>query len=352
MSSDLIDVIEAVYNIEQAEADWVEGVCRAVYSILDAGMGVVITTVDISTGQPLYSCGAALGATLDVVRAVGAAQPDNAADVLRHFLSRPTTSLREVMGARIHEVVPKFHALHSKYRIADALWVGGMNLDGHGLTAAVLLPKRARLSARMRKRWDRIAAHFAAAARLRRRLFPAEARSHFTLRIEGVDALLTLDGRVEHAVGSAQENTAREQLRTAAVALDRARGALRRRDPDRAVALWTALVEGKWSLVDRFESDGRRFLLARRNEIRAPRRGLARRQADVLALRAGGHSIKLIAYELGLPQSVVADALASGMKRLGLHTLADLVRLYAPPSVTNEMAGSAADSRGEREDPD
>jgi DNA-binding CsgD family transcriptional regulator len=190
----------------------------------------------------------------------------------------------------------------------------------------------------MRNRWDRIAAHLAAGVRLRRRSLPAPAGpTALRLRVEGVDALLTSDGRIAHAVGSAREAATREQLRAAAVAVDRARSALRRKDPDSAVALWKALVDGRWSLVDRFDTDGRRFLVAQRNEIPTPkRRGLRQREAAVLALRAQGHSLKLIGYELGVGQSIVARDLALGMKRLGLESIADLVRLYARPAAASE----------------
>ena len=107
--------------------------------------------------------------------------------------------------------------------------------------------------------------------------------------------------------------------------------ALRRSDPEAAASHWTALVDGRWTLMDHFDGDGRRFLLAHRNQVPAPRRrGLTPRQAQVLALRAQGHALKLIGYELGMGQSLVARDLASGMKRLGLDSLADLARLYAP----------------------
>ena len=34
-------------------------------------------------------------------------------------------------------------------------------------------------------------------------------------------------------------------------------------DPDGAVARWRGLASGTWSLVDKVESDGRRFIVAR-----------------------------------------------------------------------------------------
>jgi DNA-binding NarL/FixJ family response regulator len=114
-------------------------------------------------------------------------------------------------------------------------------------------------------------------------------------------------------------------LRSAARALDRARGSLRRRDPEQAVAIWEALVAGRWSLVDHFDSDGRRFVLAHRNDADVPdARGFTDRERQVLAYAALGHSNKVIAYELGLSTSTVAYHLTRARAKLQLRSAAAL----------------------------
>jgi DNA-binding CsgD family transcriptional regulator len=341
VAGDLVQVIEAAYALHESEADWVEAICSAVRPALDVGLGVLVATVDISSGNVAYSAAAALGNTLEAFLAVGGMQPEHAGDALLPIRGRPTKSLTSTFGDRLPVAAPTLKSVTERFGVRDVLGVIGMNTDGHGMSICVLLPKAARLGTRMRNRWDRIAAHLAAGVRLRRRTLPAEAPTAaptaLRLRVEGVDALLTSDGRIAHAVGTAREAATREQLRAAAVAVDRARSALRRKDPDGAVELWRALVDGRWSLVDRFDTDGRRFLVAQRNEIPTPkRRGLRQREAAVLALRAQGHSLKLIGYELGVGQSIVARDLALGMKRLGLESIADLVRLYARPAAASE----------------
>ncbi len=65
-----------------------------------------------------------------------------------------------------------------------------------------------------------------------------------------------------HAEGAAKHRDARAFLRHAALATERARGALRNADPDQALQLWRGLVDGRWSLIEQFSSDGRRFLVA------------------------------------------------------------------------------------------
>lgn len=134
---------------------------------------------------------------------------------------------------------------------------------------------------------------------------------------------MTPDGRIEHAEAPAQGKLAREVLRRSAAALDRARGPLRRTDQDEALAVWKALVAGRWSLVDHVDTDGRRFVLARRNDPDAPDvRGLTLREQQVLGYVALGHANKTIAYELGLTTSTVAGHLAKARQKLGLKSLA------------------------------
>jgi len=93
---------------------------------------------------------------------------------------------------------------------------------------------------------------------------------------------------------------------------------MRRRDPERAIALWQAMVAGRWSLLDHFDSDGRRFVLAHRNEADVPDvRGLTQRERQVAAYAELGHSNKVIAYELGLSLGTVGQHLASARAKLG-----------------------------------
>jgi DNA-binding CsgD family transcriptional regulator len=95
------------------------------------------------------------------------------------------------------------------------------------------------------------------------------------------------------------------------------------------MSLWRALLDGRWSLVDCTESDGRRVVLARRNEpgVRDPR-ALAPRERDVLAHVALGHSNKYIAYLLGIATSTVATHLASAMLKIGLRSRRDAIAMF------------------------
>lgn len=94
----------------------------------------------------------------------------------------------------------------------------------------------------------------------------------------------------------------------------------------RSVALWNAFWTGNWFLVDHFDDDGRRFLVARRYG-RGGRQGLSSRQWQVAVLVAEGQANKQIAHELGLAESTVATYLAQAMAKLGVRSRMELPRL-------------------------
>jgi DNA-binding NarL/FixJ family response regulator len=109
---------------------------------------------------------------------------------------------------------------------------------------------------------------------------------------------------------------------------------MRRQEPEDAVRHWQALVAGRWSLIDHFDSDGRRFVIARPNApLGIQLSGLTSREQQVLGLAAHGHPYKIIAYELGLPISTVATHLNRAMAKLGIDSRRQLLTLLSlrPP---------------------
>jgi DNA-binding CsgD family transcriptional regulator len=101
-------------------------------------------------------------------------------------------------------------------------------------------------------------------------------------------------------------------------------------DVDVPSGLWCDLVEGRWSLVARFESHGRRVLVACRNDpATRPSHQLSDLERRVVALLAGGHSLKLCACEVGRAESTIHSLAASAMRKMGIESRAALVELYA-----------------------
>ena len=96
-----------------------------------------------------------------------------------------------------------------------------------------------------------------------------------------------------------------------------------------ATDLWRELALARWSIIDAFEADGRRFLVARPT-AEAEQRSLAvdTRDRIILMERATGSSLKVIASEVGLSISTVARRLRRAMGRLGLRNAADLAFIF------------------------
>jgi DNA-binding CsgD family transcriptional regulator len=174
------------------------------------------------------------------------------------------------------------------------------------------LPRVVKLAPERRRWLERYAAHIGTALRLR--------RSPLVER-----AFVRPDGVIDHAEGRAKEKSALEALRRRAIEIDRARTKLRRQDPEKALSLWKGLLDGEWSLIERFERDGRRYYVACENapDGRGPR-SLTKRERQVVELAARGYTNKLAAYSLGLAEASTSLYLTSALKKLGVRTRAEL----------------------------
>ncbi len=142
-------------------------------------------------------------------------------------------------------------------------------------------------------------------------------------RVAAGEGEAVLEGSERRASGTARGKAARAALRYAARAIDCARAI--RQDPDEAIELWHALAEGRWTLVDQFESDGRRYLIARPNLAPHGAVRLSKREEQVVALAALGRTNKLIASELGLSVGTVGTLLTRAARKLGVRSRSGLI---------------------------
>ncbi|MFW2389764.1 MAG: helix-turn-helix transcriptional regulator [Polyangiales bacterium] len=119
-----------------------------------------------------------------------------------------------------------------------------------------------------------------------------------------------------------------EALRDAALSLDDARSARGECDNDRALLVWEGLVRGRVSLVDWFDSGGRRFVLVKLNSLKGSCScGLTAREFQVAMSATLGESSKLTGYRLGISPSRVSALLKASMRKLGVRTKAQLVMM-------------------------
>ena len=89
------------------------------------------------------------------------------------------------------------------------------------------------------------------------------------------------------------------------------------------------MVDGRWSLVDHHDADGRRYILVRRNDpaVRDPK-ALTARERAVAAFAAQGHQNKYIGYLLGLAPATVASHLTAAMRKLGVLSRRELIQMF------------------------
>lgn len=327
----VIDLTEAAYDLEVDEADWLPNLLRRGLPALDQGLGVagweyglppnggdvVHRNVHVASGPPDFA---------DRHMAAIATIPRN---VLRRQVRTglARTGWEEVAECGRPEEMAHYLS-HVDY-CKDVLYLTAVDAKGAGVSIVAPLAEVTTLSPNERCRWEMVAAHVEAGHRLREGIAATvgepDAASALPHRAEAV--LDPRNFRIADAVGAAEQMTARQRLRAAAVAIDRARGKLRRRDPQRALESWKALVRGRWSVVDWFDTDGRRFVLAVPNppEVTDPR-GLTERESQVVWMAAAGMTNKLIAYRLGLSKSRISLVLRSAMRKLGVRTRIQLVR--------------------------
>ena len=157
-----------------------------------------------------------------------------------------------------------------------------------------------------------------------------------------MEAVLDSGGNVHDARGQAKDNDARENLRQIVRRIERARTHSGRENVDEALTSWEGLVSGRWSMIDRFDTDQRRFIVAVKNDPSHPDpRGLTPRERQVAEYVGLGHSSKQIAYTLGLSETTITNCTARAQAKLGLSSRAELVAFFAPNGVRRKLAEAA-----------
>jgi DNA-binding CsgD family transcriptional regulator len=93
--------------------------------------------------------------------------------------------------------------------------------------------------------------------------------------------------------------------------------------------LWSGLLDGQWSIVDRLDQQGRRFLVAQKNFDTSVSQGaLTSRERQVIARAATGKSVKEIAFEFSIASSTVTQILRVAFLKMGISCRTELVRIH------------------------
>lgn len=324
----VIDLTEFVYDLDVPREDWVPALLEAGLPVFDQGHGVVATTYfrPPEAGPPVPTKFFLGSGPNDLIERlfIGSYEADD--ETLRDInRSGVVTTLSE----EAHRVPGGLETFEQYIRPAkDLLAITAVDPNGVGLSLAIMLPEVTKLTGKERELWKMIGAHLVSGFRLRQSLEEARnaMRAKTSLPNNAEAVLDPKQFRIAEAVGRAANANTGEFIREAARLIDRARGRLRKQDPEEALEIWRALVDGRWSMVDWFDTDGRRFVLAHPNppNLRDPR-GLTERERQVATYACLGETNKLISYRLGISQAQVSSTLKSAMLKLGVKTRPQLV---------------------------
>jgi len=331
VGSAIIDLTEAAYDLSLDDEKWLPTILERGLSVLDHGLGVA----GYEYGRPPD------GGEVELRNIHVASGPDDFAE--RHMRALSTTDpeilrlqLRPgfaMTGSENSRLIGRPQDLehyisHVDY-CKDVLFLTAVDSDGAGVAIVAPLEETASLSRHEAERWQMLAAHIETGHRLRQGLSGRDGETHpHTDLPHDAEAIFDASSyQMTDAVASAKANAATAKLRDAALRVDRARGPMRNEDPEHALETWKALVRGRWSMIDWFDSDDRRFVLAIPNAPHvANPRGLTERESQIVSLAALGHTNKMIAYRLGLSTTRVSTVLRTAMKKLGFRTRAQLIK--------------------------
>jgi len=333
-TGDWIAVLEAGYSLDGDEGAWLTGLLdcvvrehwpdrpSAAFTFEMGAAGVVVGEIRVHGPPQIY----------DRIRASMAGASAEGLD--RAFRSGQVVStISELVFGELPADADMFKTVNADIG-PDILGIVVQSGDGRGVLINLVLDEPRASTLAERRHWTRCAAHIGAGLRLR-----ALAPEMASLDAAPIEAVFEGGGKLHDAREGATSKAARERLRHAVLQIDRARSAAGRRDSEAAMGAWEGLVSGRWSLVDRFDSDRRRFVVAVRNDPRFPDpRGLSLRERQVAEFAGLGRSAKEIAYLLGVSAASVENSLRRAQAKLGLGSRLELTEFFSPQGVRANLA--------------
>jgi DNA-binding CsgD family transcriptional regulator len=330
-----LDCLAASYRLDLDSAEYVRHLAEEAAPLLDRGLGVMAYTYDArDPARPVIDHFATskrfdpgwLEPYYAAVEAAGHRGPPHPTG-FRAW--RNMTCGQASAVQKMRPLLPLFAHLGGA---RDTFALNALDASGRGLWLGAPMRSTAKVPPEAVVLFTRLAAHLTSAVRLRRNAGASKPRAA---------AILSPNGALLHAEDGGGVVDAREELRRATLAFEEARTKKGRADVDLATRRWRPLVESRWSLLDDFDSDGRRFLVAVANQppTRPPRKDLSEREHQVITQAHLGHRDKVIAYELGLSVSTVRVLLHRATRKLGASTRWEAIARF--DALTKERAGDA-----------
>ncbi len=321
-AQDMMKILTAVYDVGRTKESWLTGVLRAVSSTLDPGAGVGGLLYDISGDNQLNA---------EVMEGVGIPDGWREVGLAMHrdprWIPRIVAGYRSMLCATLAEAVPDPQVRetlrgdhYARHGVGEQIYINGADCSGKGCVLFLFARGSIILSEPLRDLLSRLATHLSTAYRLQRRLATTDETT-----FGRIHAVLTPNGLVDHADAATSSSEARKSLRLAVLQRESARNSVAV-NAERVVRSLKGLVDARWTLVDHYESGGKRYVVARENAPQplGPSR-LSQRERQVVALAVLGRSDKLIAYELGLAYSTVRVLMARASAKVGARTRPELI---------------------------
>ncbi|MFT3921838.1 MAG: helix-turn-helix transcriptional regulator [Myxococcales bacterium] len=316
-------MVEAAYQLGGSETAWLASLLEHAGGDLDTGSGVYGFTGDDSAPDlatsPAFAERRLSPAFLERVAALNAEAPNAIFELLKKRLVT-CGGLEQVLGPE-SPVVSHFRGLMASAGIVDGFCMFAQDTRGGSVTISAPSSAVVSPAPRVRGMWQRVGLHVVAGLRLRRRLAASATQR---------DALLSPTGALEDAsTAIADDGAARRSLAEAVRSMEQARRANVRSSPAEALQLWQGLVAGQWSLVDHWESGGRRYIAAYENRPgqRDPR-ALTPTEQSVLRCLSLGATNGEASYALGLPEKTVSACVTQILKKLGLRSRVELAAVF------------------------
>jgi len=330
---DWVALIESGYQLEGSDQVWLENVLDKATPLFDRGDWSTIinyrftpTTVNIDhvvTQGPSQLVKNIFNTSLS--------WSQDAVDII--YRGSPTVVSLSTL------VFPRFPIHHTDFlhaaqgSMSDILGIWTHTGIGSGLKICRTFSSSVTPTQIERRLWPLAASHLAAGLRLR--TFAHD----FSFDDARVEAILDPNGKVHEAREGATELSVRESLRETVRRIEYLRSRAGRSDPDKAMNTWEALVQGRWSLVDKFDTDQRRYVVAIKNDPAHPDpRGLSEQERQVAEYTGLGRSSKEISYILGISPSAVTNCTARAQSKLGLSSRTELATFFSPGGLRAKLA--------------
>jgi DNA-binding CsgD family transcriptional regulator len=331
---DPIAILESAYRIDvRHRSEWLESILESLYEHSRIpglrGAGASFLELDAGEGPRFHETVVAEGTDFDAdfyLNMLDAQPIEQAVSRIRaDGTSCGTLGQRLGLSKEMME-----GAEPSPLGFADILGISAYDPEGWALVFALPAEHLIEATDAFQDSLQRVAIHIAAAFRLKRRLGGPV--------LDEADAIFDANGKLEYL--APEEESRREAAADSVERVREVRSSYRGELGTKGLEIWQGLLEGRWSLAEVFDTDGRQFFVLRKNDPQvAGPNALTMRERQIATYAAVADTNQIIAYELGISPSTVSTLLGRAMKKLGIDNRADLIRLVrglAPASESTE----------------